>query len=147
MEYSYLDHVGRNESNATIPCLRRIVEHIVHPQFVILSCELVHVFFQQNVLRVDVGEDQIHLRLVTALSPAHNSLDDLQHWSNTSTTSDHAEPSDHIRCVDHGALWTFDLHRVTNLQRSEMSADVAIRVGLDKKVKVAELKIGGNWRV
>lgn len=144
---THLDHVRCHEANATSPAGRRVVEHIVHAEARVLTGELVQVLLQENVLLVDVCEDEIDLSLVAGSSASENGLGDLQHGSDTGTASNHTKVPDHVGSVDHGALGTFDLELVADLESCEVTADVTGRIALDEQVDIAGLDIGGDGGV
>jgi len=108
----------------------------------VFTSELVQVLLQENVLLVHVGEDEVNLGLVAGGSASEDSLDDLQHRGDTSTTSDHTEVPNHVGSVDHSALGALDLHLVADVEGCQVTADVASRVALDEQVKVAWVDIG-----
>lgn len=142
---SHLDHVRGNETNTTSPVLRWVVQNIVDVESLILLDELLQLLLKQNILGVDIGEDQINLGgVITAVAGtvANDSLDDLQHGSDTGTTSNHTNVAAHVRGVDHGTLGTTDLHGLANLQGSEVLGDVTLVISLDQKIEVASLIVG-----
>lgn len=145
-----LDHLSGNESDTALPALRRVVQHVVNAEAIVLLGQLVQLVLQQDVLRVDVGEDQVHLGGVVAAvtgTVADDGLDDLQHGSDTRATSDHTNVSAHVGSVDHGALRSADLHGLSNLQAGQVLGDVALRVLLDEEVEVARLVVRGDRSV
>lgn len=119
----------------------------MHAEAGVLAGKVVQILLQKNVLLVDVREDEINLSLVAGSPASEDSLDDLEHGSDTGTASDHAEVPDHVGSVNHGALGALDLHLVANLEGCEVTADVAGRVALDEQVEVAGVDIGGNRSV
>lgn len=142
---SHLDHVRGNETNTTSPVLRWVVQNIVDVESLILLDELLQLLLKQNILGVDIGEDQINLGgVITAVAGtvANDSLDDLQHGSDTGTTSNHTNVAAHVRGVDHGTLGTTDLHGLANLQGSEVLGDVTLVISLDQEIEVASLIVG-----
>ena len=147
---SHLDHVRGNEANTTSPVLRRVVQDIIDVESLILLDELLQLLLKQNILGVDIGEDQINLGgVITAVAGtvANDSLDDLQHGSDTGTTSNHTNVAAHIRGVDHGTLGTTDLHGLANLQGSEVLGDVTLVISLDQEIEVASLIVGRDGGV
>lgn len=145
--FPYLDHVSSDEANTASPALRRVVEHVVDPEARVFARELLQVLPQKNVLLVDVGEDEVDLGLVARSPAPQDGLGNLQHGGDTSATSDHAKTLNHVGSVHHGALGALDLHRVADLQGSEVTADVSGRVALDEQVEVAGVDIGGDGSV
>lgn len=142
-----LDHVCRNEAHAAVPLLRRVVEHVVHPELVVLGRNRIDVLLQQDILGVHVGEDQIDFSLVTCCASALDSLDDLQHGGDSGATSNHTEVTDEVGRVDHGTLGAAHLDRLSDLHRSDMLGDVSGGVGLDEEVDVAVVFVGGDGSV
>jgi hypothetical protein len=144
---THLDHISSNEANATLPSLGRVVQNIVDVELVIFCGQLVQLILEKNIIGIDISENKINLGSVVAAvsgSAADDSLDDLEHRSNTSTTGDHTNVAGHVRCVNHGALGTADLHGLADLQFIQIFGDVTLRIGLDQKVKVASFMVGGD---
>lgn len=142
---SYFDHIGRDESNTTIPLLRGVVKHVVHPELVIFLRQSIQVLPQQNILRIDIGKDKIDLRGIVSSRPRPSPDDgtnDLEHGRNTGSAGNHAEMAHHIRGVHHGALGALDLHRLPDHERGDVLADVAGGIRLDQEIEVALLLIG-----
>lgn len=110
----------------------------------VFASELVQVLSQENVLLAHVGKDEVNLSLVARGSASEDSLGDLEHRGDTSTTSDHTKVSDHVGGVDHGTLGALDLHLIADVEGCQVTADVAGRVALDKQVEVAGVDIGGD---
>jgi hypothetical protein len=120
---------------------------VVHAEARVLAGKLVQVLSKKNVLLVDVCEDKIDLSLVAGRSASEDGLGNLQHGSDTSSTSDHTEVSDHVGSVNHSALGALDLHLVADVESREVTADVTGRVALDEQVEVAGVDIGGDGSV
>lgn len=142
-----LDHISSNKANTTLPSLWRVVQNVVDVELVILSSQLVQFLLEKNILRVDIGENEIDLGSIVAAvsgSAADNSLDNLEHGSNTSSTRDHTNVAVHVGGVHHGTLGTANLHVLTDLQVIQVLGNVALRVGLDQKIKVASFMVGGD---
>jgi hypothetical protein len=142
-----LDHIGRNEADAAVPLLGRVVEHVVDAELGVLGGERIEILFEQDILRVDVGEDEVHFGVVTLATAADDGLDDLQHGCDASATCDHAEVANHVGGVDHCALGALDAHCLTDLQTRDMLGDVSGGVRLDEEIKVAPVFVRGDGRV
>lgn len=144
---THLDHIGGDEADAAGPALRRVVQHVVHAEAVVFLGELLQLLLEENVLRVDVGEDQVDLGGVisaVAGTVANDGLDDLEHGGDTSTTGDHTDVAAHIGGVDHGALGTAHLHGLADLKIGQVLRDVTLGVSLDQEVEVAGLIVRGD---
>lgn len=147
---TYLDHVRGDEADTTSPALRGVVQDIVNIEALVLLGQLLQLLLEQNIVGVDVGEDQIDLGgVVTTVAGtvANDSLDNLEHGSDTGTTSDHTNVAAHVGSVDHGTLGTTDLHGLANLQLGQVLGDVTLGVGLNQQVKVAGFIVGGDGGV
>lgn len=107
----------------------------------ILLGQLVEILLQQDIFWVDVGEDQVDLRLVTGRSSTDDSTDNLQHGSNTSSASNHTEMADHIWSVDHSSLGPTDLDGLAHGKTGHILGDVTGRIGLDQEVDEARLVV------
>jgi hypothetical protein len=147
---THLDHIACDKANTALPSFRRVIQNVVDIKLVILSGQLVQFLFEKDIVGVDVSEDEIDLSSVVAAvsgSAADDSLDNLQHWRDTSATGDHADMASHVRGVDHGALGTADLHGLTDIQVVQVFGNVTLCVGLDKEVKVAGFIVGRDGGV
>lgn len=145
-----LDHVSGNEANTTHPVSRRGVQDVVDVEVWVLGAELVKLLLKQNVLGVNVGEDQVNLGTVVAAvagAVADDSLNNLEHGSDTGTTRDHTNVATHVGGVDHGTLGTADLHGLADLQLSQVLGDVTLGVSLDQQIEVTGLVVGGDGGV
>lgn len=119
----------------------------MHPEARILLGERIEVFLEKDVLRSDVGEDEVHLRLVASSTALDDRLDDLEHGGDPGSARDHAKVSHHVRGVDERALGTADPDGLPDMDARQVLGDVASRVGLHQKVEVAGLVITGDGRV
>lgn len=147
---TYLNHIGGHEADTAGPALGRVVENVVDAESIVLLLQLLELVLEQDVLGVDVGEDQVNLGGVVATvagTVADDSLDNLQHGGNTSTTGDHTNVAAHVGGVDHGALGAADLHVVADLQFGEILGNVTLGVGLDEQIEVSSLIVGGDRSV
>jgi hypothetical protein len=107
----------------------------------------IKIILQQNILRRDIGKDEVNLGLITASPAAHNSTNNLQHRRDTSPASDHAEVADHVGRVHKSTLGPAETDRLPDGQRGDVLRDVALRVGLDEEVEVAGLVVAGDRSV
>lgn len=147
---THLDHVRGNEADTTSPSLRRVVENVVDAETIVLGNELLQLLLKQDVVGVDIGEDQVHLGGVVAAvagTVADNGLDDLEHGSDTGTSSDHTDVAAHVGSVDHGTLGAAHLHGLADLQGGQVLGDVTLGISLDKQVEVAGFIVGGDGGV
>lgn len=144
---TYLNHIRSHEADTAGPALGRVVENVVDAESIVFLLQLLELVLEQDVLGVDVGEDQVNLGGVVATvagTVADDSLDNLQHGGDTSTTGDHTNVAAHVGGVDHGALGAADLHVVADLQLGEILGDVTLGVGLDEQIEVSGLIVGGD---
>lgn len=147
---TYLDHVGSHEANTAGPALGRVVQHVVHAETLILLGQLLELLLEQDVIRVDVGKDQVDLGgIVTTVAGtvANDRLDDLQHGGDTRATGDHTNVPAHVGRVHHGTLGAAHLHGLSDLQLGQVLGDVALGVGLDEQVEVAGFIVRGDGSV
>ena len=147
---THLDHLGGDEAEATVPARRGVVEHVEDTEAVVLLGELLQLITEEDIFLIDVGEDQVNFSgVVTAVAGtvADNGLNDLQHGGDTGTSSNHTDVTAHVGGVDHSALGTAHLQGVADLEGGEILGDVALRIGLDKEIKVAGLVVGGDGGV
>ena len=113
----------------------------------VLGSERIEFVFEQDILGVDVGKDEIDLGLVACWSSAHNGLGDLQHGGDSGASGNHTKVSDHVGSVYHGALGASDLHFVADLEFGYIFGDVAGGVRLDDEVDMALVFVGGDGGV
>jgi hypothetical protein len=133
----YLNHVGGNESNATRPALRRVIQYVVDAEVGVLLRELVQVLLQQNIFQVDVGKDQINLSLV--LGVLGDGSHDLEHGSDSSSSSNHAESANHVGSIDKLPLGATGTNGLTNPQIGDVLGDVTGGIRLDQEIEVAKV--------
>jgi hypothetical protein len=142
-----LDHISGDEADAAGPVLRRVVQDVVDTELGVAGGKRVEVLLEQNVLGVHVGEDEVDFRLVAGSAAAQNRLDDLEHGCNAGSACNHAKVTDHVGCVNHGALGALDLHLVTNLEVCDVLGNVALVVRLDEKVEETLVLVRRGGRV
>ena len=119
----------------------------MHAEFGVLPGQLVQILTQQDIVLIDIGKDEINLRLVSLLATSLNSTCDLQHRGDSCTTSNHTKVTDHVFGVDHGTLGAFDFHGVADIESSQMARNITGGVGLHDEVEEAGLDVGGDGGV
>lgn len=144
---TYGDHVGSNVTDTTSPTLRRVIEDIVNADTLVFGGEGIEVLLEEDILRSDVGKDEIDLGLVTLGTATNNGADDLQHGGDASATSNHTKVTDHVGGVDESSLGTTDADALANHQGSHVLGDVALGVRLDEQVKVTRLVVARDGGV
>jgi hypothetical protein len=146
MSGTYINHIGGDESLATRPSLRRVVQHVVDTEVRVGFGKFIQVILQEDILVVDVGKDQINLSLVLGVvgDGAHN----LEHGGDSSSSGNHGESADHVGGVDELTLGTTDADGLADFQVRDVLRDVTGGVGLDQEVEVAEVHVrrGGSVR-
>lgn len=138
---TYCNHVGGHVSNTTSPVRRGLVKNIVDSEAAVVLGKRIQVFLQENIRRRNIGEDQVNLSPVTSRTSSDNSANDLEHRSDTGTTSNHTEVSYHVGGVNEGSLGPLDLDCLTDIERSQVLGDVSGRVGLDQQINEAGLVV------
>lgn len=144
---TYGNHVGGDVADATGPALGRVVEDVVDADALVLGGERVEVLLEEDILRGDIGKDEVHLGLVALRTTTHNGADNLQHGGDARAAGNHAKVADHVGGVDERALGPADADGLADEQRGHHLGDVALRVGLDEQVKVAGLVVARDGRV
>lgn len=86
----------------------------------------VQLFLEQDVLRVDIGVDEAQFRAVCRV--LESGANDLEHRSDASSTSNHADFAGECRSVDELALGTLDFDLVANLKEGDVSRNVSFLV-------------------
>ena len=119
----------------------------MHANTAILLSNSIKIILEQNVLRRDVGKDEVNLCLITTGPTAHNGTNDLQHRRDPRAASDHAEVADHVGRVHKRALRPAETDRLADGQAGDVLRDVSLRVGLDEEVEVAGLVVAGDRSV
>jgi hypothetical protein len=135
------DHVSGNVANTASPSLRRLVKNVVNSETAVLLGKSIQVLLEEDVLRRDVGKDQVNLSLVTSGSSANDSPDDLEHGSDTGTAGNHTKVAHHVGGVDESALGALDLDVLANGKGGQVLRDVTSRVRLDQEINVARLVV------
>ena len=137
------DHVASDITDTTSPALRRLVQDVVDSDTGILLGQRVKVLLQQDILRADVGKDEIDLGLVAQRTTADNGTDDLEHRGDARPASNHAKVTNHVGGVNEGALGSADANSLADHEGGHVLRDVALGVGLDEEVEVARLVVTG----
>lgn len=146
-DMTYGDHVGSDVADAASPALRRVVKDVVDADTLVLSSQGLEVFPEEDILRGDVGKDQVDLGLVASLATADNGADNLQHGGDTSASSDHTKVTNHVGSVDEGTLGAADSDALADHERGHVLGDVALGVGLDQEVEEAGLVVARDGSV
>lgn len=145
MSKTNLDHISSNKSNTTGPARRGVVENVMNSKVIMHHRKLVQILLQQDVLPVDIGKDQVNLGLVFGVP--EDGLDDLQHWGDAGSTSDHTESADEIRAVVEVTLGTLDADGLADLEAGDVLGDVTGRIRLDQEGELAFVVVRGNWGI
>ena len=113
----YLDHIRGTETDAAIPLLGRVVQHVIHPEPIILRRQFIQIIFHEDILEIDIGKYQIHLRRIPSPIPRptpHHRPYDLQHRRDACAARDHSEMSNKSGRVHHGAFRAFDFQGLSD---------------------------------
>jgi hypothetical protein len=119
----------------------------MNAESLVLFGQLIQIFLQQNIFRVDICEDQVNLGCIASGTSSNYSADNLQHGSNSSATSNHTEMSGHVGCVDHSSLGTLDLNCLSDNERGHMLRDITGGVGLDEEIEMSGLVVARDGGV
>lgn len=141
---TYGDHVTGDVANTSSPAFGRVVQNVVNSNAAVLFGQGVEVFFEKNILERHVGKNEVDLGPVSIGTAANNSTDNLEHGGDASAAGNHAKVADHIGGVDKSALGAAYADGLTDDERSHVLGDVALRIGLDQKIKVAGLVVAGD---
>lgn len=143
-EETYRDHVSSDIADTACPVRRRLVQHIVYPETLILGRERVQVLLEQDILGCDVGKDEVDLGPITGRTSTDDSANNLQHGRDASAASNHAEVAHQVGLVDKGALGTLDADCLAHGEAGHVLADVASGVRLDEQVEIARLVVAAD---
>lgn len=146
-EYSYRNHVSSNIADTARPALRGLIQDIVDAESRVILGERIQILLEKDILLGDVGEDEVHLRLVTSSAALDDGLHNLEHGGNAGPTRNHAEVAHHVGGVDERALGAADLDGLSDMDARQVLGDVACRVRLHKEVEVAGLVIARDGGV
>lgn len=138
---AHLNHTLRHKAHAPCPAFRWIVQDIVDADTLIFFDQNIKLSFQQDVLLIDVGEDEVNLRGVARRPSPPNCIDNLQHGRDTCASGNHAEPPYHIRCVHERTLRPSDADGVAEGEGGDVLRDGALWVGFYEEVEEAWLMI------
>lgn len=119
----------------------------MHSECLVRLGQLVEILAEQDVLGVDIGEDQVNLCLVACGAASDHSSNNLQHGSDSGSSRNHTEVSDHIRGVDHRSLGPAYFDSLSDRQGRHVFRDVAGWVGLDEDFEEARLVVTRDWGV
>lgn len=104
-----------DESRATLPARWGVVKNVVDLEAVREhGNQVIELDAEEDIILIDVGVDEGELGRVTRVEERVAS--DLEHRSNTSTTSDHAELRRQVGSEDELALGTLDTDVIPNLE-------------------------------
>ena len=122
-----------DEADAALPARRGVVEYVNELElFLMHICELLEVILEQDIRLVDIGVDKGDRGAVEGVF--EGGADNLDHGSDTRTTSDHAEVADDVGCVEEVALGTLDAHSVADLELRDVFGDIAEVICLQTRV-------------
>lgn len=113
----------------------------------ILLGEGVEVLLEEDILRGDIGKDEVDLGPITSSAAADDRTNDLEHGSDARAAGNHTKVADHVGGVDEGALGAADADGLADGQGCHVLRDVALGVGLDEEVEVAGLVVTGDGGV
>lgn len=129
---AYGNHIGSDVADTAGPTLGGVVEDVVDANTLVLGSEGVEVLLEEDILRGDVGEDEVDLGAVAGLAAADDGADDLEHGGDAGAAGNHAKVADHVGGVDKGALGAADADGLADEERGHHLGDVALRVRLDE---------------
>lgn len=144
---TYVDHLRSDIADTASPALRGLIQNVVDADTLVLLGEGVEVLLEENVLRGDVGKDEVDLGGVAGSAAADNGADDLEHRGDAGAAGNHAKVADHVGGVDKGALGAADANGLADDERGHHLGDVTLGVRLDEQVKVAGLVVAGDGGV
>lgn len=120
----------RHETNTTLPAGRRVVQDVVHLESVGEHCnKVIQLDLEKDVILVDVGVDEAELGRVARVEESVPG--DLEHGSDSGSTSDHANFRCECWSVLELTLGTLDSDFVPNLEKRKVPRNVALFVGLE----------------
>ena len=119
----------------------------MNPDTGIFLGKSIKVLLKKDILLGNVGEDEVNLCLVAGGTSADNSLDDLKHGGNTSSSGNHAKVAYHVGSVDKSALGSANANGLANGKAGQILRDVTGGVRLDEQVEVAGLVIARDGSV
>ena len=124
-----LNLVLGNEADPTLPVRRRIVEHIVDLETVlVLLGEFVELMAQKDILSVHIRVNQGKFCAVKRIF--QSCANDLKHWRNTRSPRDHSDFSRQGQVIFELALGSLDTYFVPNLQLGDVFRYVPLFVCL-----------------
>lgn len=121
----FFDLVLGHKARASIPTLRRIVEHIVNLETLGVGCsESIELLLKKNILKVDIGVDEAEPRLVFGI--LQGSTDDLQHGRNAGTARNHTNLARQRGGVLESTLRATNADLIANLKKRDVARNVAL---------------------
>lgn len=125
-----LNLVLGDESGTTSPTSRGIVEHVEDREpGGVRGSQPIQFSLEQDILRINVGVNEGNLGLVRRV--LEGSTDDLEHGSDSGSSSDHSKFTRQIRGIDKFTLGTFDPEFVPDFEERYMAGDVTLLIGLE----------------
>ncbi len=147
MSCAHRNHLSGHIAHTTLPLLRRLIQHIVDPDLLVLLDQRIQIILEQDVLRGDVGKDEVHPRHVAIVPATDDGPHDLKHGRDACTASNHAKVLHHVGIVNESALRSAHSDGLSDDERGHVLGDVALRVGLDEEVEVPGLVIARDGSV
>lgn len=144
---TYRNHLAGNVTHTASPAHRRLIQHIVYAEPLILSRQRIQILLKQYILLGDIRKDQVDLGAVARRAAADDSLHNLQHGRDARAAGDHAKVANEVGPVVEGALGPTHADRLRDGQRGHVLADVAGRVRLDQQVEEARELVAADGRV
>ena len=125
-----------HEPGTAGPIGRWVVEHIEDGEpGGVSGCQFIQFDLEQDIRWIDVGVDEGDFCLIRGIF--ESSTDDLEHGSDTGSSSDHSELARQILGIDELALGALDPELVTNIEEGHMAGDVPLLVGLEMVNKIS----------
>ena len=119
-----------DESGTTSPTGRGIVEHVEDSEPGGMSgSQLIQFSFEQDIFWIDVGINKADLGLVRRV--LESSTDDLEHGSDSGSSSNHSKFTRQVRGIHEFTLGASDLEFVPNFEEGYMTGDVTLLIGLE----------------
>ena len=128
-----------DEADAAGPVLWGVVEDVVDGEAAgVLGGKVVELFFEEDVVQVDVGVDKGEHRVVGRV--LERGPDDLEHGRDAGAAGNHANVAREGGGVHKVALGAAHLDLVANVEQGDVAGDVALVVGL------GDVRGGGDAR-
>jgi len=154
------EHRSSDKANTTAPPFRRLqesmslqrehapygVEHKVDLELAVAGeGHVEELVVQEDVVLGDIGKDKGHARPVVGV--AQNRLDDLQDRSDPSATRDQTQGCSHVWTVKELSLGPAKLGPIAHAQGVQVARGIALGIGLDEELEVAQDVVEGDGRV